>query len=148
MLPLRPDPACRLTASQEEERCVCVFYLCLNRFLLFPSSPHLYALAAAPIQHVSRLCYLKCLFSLGLAKEKRRRGRDGNLSPLRVSVRRARHSPRSAPRVSARVCSRPSVRTLDCVKTPACARALVSVRLCSCTECVYVHADLFSSLSV
>lgn len=117
---------------------MCVFYLCLNRFLLFPSSPHLYALAAAPIQHVSRLCYLKCLFSLGLAKEKRRRGRDRNLSPS-GRARGTRHSPRSAPRLSARVCSRPSVRTLDCVKS-VCTSTRQHAALLSCRTCVCVRA--------
>lgn len=66
-VPIQSQPPGSPYARQGE-----VFYLCLNRFLLFPSPLHLYAPAAVLIQHVSRLCYLKCLFSLGLTKKKKR----------------------------------------------------------------------------
>lgn len=125
-VPIQSQPPGSPFARQGE-----VFYLCLNRFLLFPSPLHLYAPAVVLIQHVSRLCYLKCLFSLGLTK-KRRRERDGNLFPSRW-VYGVRESQRSAVSVCVYTCQ--SICMLVSVK------AAVHAPACAC-------ADLLWSLSV
>lgn len=113
-----------------------VFYLCLNRFLLFPSPLHLYAPAAILIQHVSRLCYLKCLFSLGLTKKEEER-ETGTFSPLGECMACVSHRDQLSPLVFTHV----SLSACRSVSKQLCAHLRARVPTCFWVylwECVSV----------